>query len=177
MSKESTRAALNRFYQHQLDEAAPKEKRAPNKEPEKAVEKACLVLMRGWGWTVAIYEAKARWNSAAERFTSQGMKFGTCDCMGNTAEGIAVAVEFKAPGRLGSFNSEARFLQRQFIVDKVNSNAFACVVDSAERLEIIKTRWEDLRKLGLGPARDYLLSMLPQKRDSGLKQERLFDDE
>ena len=181
--KKSTADALNRFYQKQADEVAHKpsekaSKRAPNKAPEKDVERECLAWMRARGWTVAIFESKAKWNASAERFTSTGMKFGTCDCMGNTDDGISVAVEFKAPGALSSFNSEKRYLQRKFIVDRINTNAFACVVDSAKRLETIYQTWRTLRATELGKAREFLLASLPQMAaKTRLKDEKLFDDE
>lgn len=173
--------ALNKFFEKQESDrqkeisGSPRKKH--NKAPEKDVEKACLAWMRARGWTVNVYEAAARWNSDAGHFTSSGMRFGTSDCMGNTDEGIAVAVEFKSPGRLSTFNSEERYLQRKFIIDRINTNAFSCVVDSVERLEMIYSRWHELRS-DLGAARNYLLSMLPQESEkSRLKKERLFDEE
>lgn len=178
--RDGARNALNKFYQKQADELAPKQpvERVRNKAPEKDVERECLKWMRAREWKVEIYEAKAKWNSEAQRFTSTGMKFGTVDCMGSTDEGIAVAVEFKAPGALSTFNREERFLQRKFIVDRINSNAFACVVDSAARLETIYLRWKELRLVGLAEARQYLISALPQKTEkTRLKEEKLFDDE
>lgn len=181
--KKSTADALNRFFQKQADEVAhkPREaapKRERNKSPEKDVERECLKWMRAQGWTVNIYEAKAKWNAQAERFTGTGMKFGTCDCMGNTDDGISVAVEFKAPGALSSFNSERRYLQKKFILDRINTNAFACVVDSANRLEAIYLEWRYLRAGSLEAARNFLLRALPQVSEkTRLKSEKLFDDE
>ncbi len=174
--RQSTLDALNKFYENQLPKTEPVKSRAPNKSPEKDVEKECLIWMRSQGWTVNIYEAKAKWNSGAERFTSTGMRFGTSDCMGNDDKGFAIAVEFKARGRLASFNSEQRYLQRKFIIDRINTNAFACVVDSVERLEEIYNKWISLRG-DLDAAKAYLLAMLPQASEkTRLKRERLFDD-
>ncbi len=96
--------------------------------------------------------------------------------MGNTDGGISVAVEFKAPGALSSFNSEKRYLQRKFIVDRINSNCFACVVDSVARLEFIWTRWMMLKE-NPDEARQFLIASLPQTEKSRLKDEKLFDDE
>jgi hypothetical protein len=172
--KKSTLDALNKFSQRQLDEAKPKESRKHYGKPEKEVETACLELMRSWGWTVQVIESKANWNGRA--WVQQGAKAGTADCLGNTENGVSVAIEFKAPGRLSSFNTEKRYLQRKFIVDKINSNCFACVVDSAERLQTIFDRWKSLSDKGL--ARAYLLSMLPEKNEKKkLKDDKLFDDE
>lgn len=177
--RQSTIDALNKFYQRQIDEAEGKKPvpKRKNEKPEKEVERACLAWMREQGWTVNVYEAKAKWNSEAERFTSTGMRFGTCDCMGNTDQGVAVAVEFKAPGCLSSFNREERFLQKKFIVDRINTNAFACVVDSVDRLKTIYLKFMELRS-DPGAARNYLLSALPQQTEkTRLKNERLFPDD
>lgn len=179
MSNKKTQGAsdaLNKFYQKELDELNPKvKKKSRNAKPEKDVEAACLAFMRAWGWTVEIYEAKATWDPIRQIWKNSAMKAGTCDCMGTTEDGVAVAVEFKAPGRLSSFNAEDRYLQRKFIVDRINSNAFACVVDSSESLRVIYGRWKDLRAQGMGVAREYLLSALPQKRTRDCK-DVLFEE-
>lgn len=176
--KAGVRDALNKFYQRQAAKDKPKESRAHYGKPEKEVEKACLEWMRAKGWSVQILEAKATWSPQANRWLQQSMKAGTCDCMGNTDTGIGVAVEFKAPGRLSSINTERRYAQRKFIVDKINTNTFACVVDSVQRLETIWSRWNELREKGaLGEARNYLISMLPQVSEkTRLKDEKLFDE-
>lgn len=168
--------ALNKYSAKQLEVIKP-EVRSHNEKPEKEVEKACLKWMRDRGWSVNIFESKAVWNASAGAWTQQGLKAGTCDLMGNTDTGLAVAVEFKAPGALSSFNTEKRYLQKKFIVDKINSNSFAAVIDSVERLEIIFKRWSELLP-DRNAARNYLLSMLPQQREkTRLKSEKLFDDE
>jgi len=175
--KKTTLDALNKFSQRQLDEGKPREIKHHGK-PEKEVEKACLIWMRNLGWSVNVFEAKANWSTTQGAWVQQGMKAGTCDCLGSDSEGIGIAIEFKAPGAMSSFNSEKRYLQRKFIVDKINANVFACVVDSVERLELIYFKWNELRASDKGMARTYLLSMLPQKSlKTRLKDETLFDDE
>lgn len=173
--KQSTIDALNRHCEKQLEKDKPKRLKTHNAKPEKAVEKACLELMRSWGWSVNIFESKATWNPKAGAWLQQGMKAGTCDCMGSTDDGVAVAIEFKSPGRLSTFNSEKRYLQRQFIVDKINANNFACVVDSSDRLALIYSRWKMLRLESQNSARSYLISMLPAKSAvKALDEETLF---
>lgn len=176
--------ALNKYYAKQDKEIrklngldGPRRK---NEKPEKEVEKACLQYMREQNWLVEIYEAKSTYDPAKGIYRQQAMKAGTCDCMGTLPDGIGVAIEFKAPGRLSSFNAEKRFKQRKFIVDKINSNSFACVTDSVDRLKIIYEKWRELREnnTDFGVARNYLLSMLPQQKEkTGLDSERLFDDD
>jgi hypothetical protein len=130
-----------------------------NKKPEKEVESACLSWMRSRGWSIEIYEAKATQTSRGWR--NQAMKAGTCDCMGATKEGQSVAIEFKAPGRLSSFNSPGRMRQKLFILKKISSNCFACVVDSVERLETIYLGWCKARVESVDLARAYLMKELP----------------
>lgn len=174
--KQSTIDALNRYSQKQLDEGKPKKKRK-NKKPEKEVEAACLKWMRDNGWSVQVLEAKSTWSPSQGRWCQQGMKAGTPDCVGSTDDGVGAFVEFKAPGRLSSFNSDKRYLQRKFIVDKINTNAFACVVDSAKRLETIYLKWLEIRTQDKNAARNYLLAMLPQKSEkTSLDDKCLFDD-
>lgn len=179
--KRSTIEAMNRFYQKQLDEnslAPNKKKTTRNAKPEKEVEKACMDLMKSWGWSVSIFEAKATWNPQRNCWMNQAMKAGTCDCMGSTDEGISVAVEFKALGKRSSFNTEKRHLQKQFILDKIESNAFACVVDSGAMLTEIYNEWKKYRLIDLGQAKRYLISMLPKVSNAKLKKDdNLFDDD
>lgn len=176
-NKQSTLDALNKYSQKCLDEGKPREVKHHGK-PEKEVEKTCVAWMRSRGWSVNIFEAKANWNPEAGAWVQQGMKAGTCDCMGSTDNGVAIAIEFKAPGRLSTFNSEKRYLQRKFIVDKINANNFACVVDSVDRLENIHKRWSEiLAGSGGNMARAYLISMLPPMSETRLKDDKIFDDE
>lgn len=154
-------------------------KRKKSQKPEKEVEKTCLDWMRSQGWNVEIYESKTTYSEKVGRWVGASMKAGTCDCMGSMPDGISVSVEFKAPGSISSFNSEKRYLQKEFIIKKINSNSFACVTDSLERLISIFEKWKELRyKLqDLSASREYLLEMLPKKRsNSGLNNDTLFDD-
>lgn len=128
-------------------------------KPEKAVEKACMDWMRERGWSVNVFEAKATWNGQA--WVQKGMRAGTSDCLGSTNDGMSVAIEFKAPGKLSTFNSDKRYLQRKFIVDKINTYNFACVIDSVKRLEEIYLKWTEELKKSKHEAKQYLLSMLP----------------
>lgn len=164
--KKSVAAALHRHHEKQLTQ--PDKPKRSNEKPEKEVEKICLAWMRAHQWSVQIYESKATLKDGVWR--QQAMKQGNADCQGSTDDGLSVAIEFKAPGKL----STLRFHQRQFLTDKINANAFACVVDSLERLQIIYAQWLKLRAVGLGEARTYLLSMLPAEPKT--KDKPLFED-
>lgn len=164
--KQSVSDALEKFHKKEWDKYKPKDKpRRRNQKPEKLVELECKKLMDYWGWSVDIFEAKATWNPKAGCWLQQGMKAGVCDCLGSTERGVAVAIEFKAPGKLASFNSPRRTKQREFILAKIEANNFACVVDSAAKLNEIYTHWLTIEN----PARakEYLYSVLPVKRRVG----------
>lgn len=130
----TTSDALSNFYKSQIK---PLKRRQKNKQPEKEVEADCLFWMRSMRWDVQIYEAKASYSAQSGRWTRQTMQAGTVDCQGVMPSGRFVAVEFKAPGKLKTFNLVKNIRQRTYLIDKINSNAFACVVDSAELLKEI----------------------------------------
>lgn len=168
--------AINKFSQTQLDKNKPKESRAHYEKPEKEVEKSCLEWMRSGGWSVQIFEAKATFDPKRGVWRQQAMRAGVCDCMGNDKDGQSVVIEFKAKGKLSSFNRPGNYKQRQFITDKINTNSFACVVDSKERLEQIYTKWRELRAQGLD-AKAYLISMLPITNPKTANEDALFGDD
>lgn len=149
------RRALENYYRKLL----PKEPRPKNKRPEKDVEHECLLWMRAQGWNVQIYEAKAIYNPKTRRYISASMKAGTVDCQGVLPGGTFVAVEFKAPGRISSFNASKNFRQKQYLIEKITYGAFGAVVDSASRLEQIYKTWRDLKTAA--EKKSYLISVLP----------------
>lgn len=134
------------------------EKRKHGK-PEKEVEKQCLEWMRAQNWEVEIYESKATQVNGVWR--QQSMKAGHADCAGIMPDGTSVAVEFKAPGKLTTFNRGGNERQKDFIIKRIHMNGFSCVVDSVERLKDIYERWEKIREVNPTAAQQYLLSMLP----------------
>jgi hypothetical protein len=156
-----TQALLNHHEKdmkelNKINGITPKRKHT---KPEKEVEKACMDWMRSQGFNVQVIDSSASWNGRA--WTQKSAKQGTVDCLGNTADGTSVAVEFKAKGKLSSFHSERNQRQVHFIIDKIDTNCFACVVDSVERLARIYNEWLKQRAKGQSCARAYLLSELP----------------
>lgn len=141
-----------------------------NEKPEKEVEKACLIYMRGLGWDVQIYESKAVYSESAGRYISQNMKAGNTDCMGTMPNGIGVYVEFKAKGRRSQFASFKNHRQQEFLSQKIEAGAFACVVDSAELLSSIYNHWLELRmreyatiENSFKASKEYLRSQVPKR--------------
>lgn len=163
--------AMNKFLTKEANEikklspvdesGALKVRKKRNASPEKDVEKACLIYMRKLSWDVQIYESKATWDTQSHQWKNQSMKAGNADCQGVMPDGIAVAVEFKAPGKLSTFNLDKNYRQKEFIIKRINQNAFACVVDSADLLHEIYIHWQNMRVIGAAEARDYLLRKLP----------------
>lgn len=155
----SAKDALNNYYAKLLK---PKRKRQKgNLKPEKKVEADCLLWMRSEGWSVQIIEAKATFNPYAGRWIGQPVSPGTPDCLGNTQDGLSVFVEFKAPGRLRTFNCIRNTRQREFIEEKINSYCFAAVVDSVDLLKIIYEGYKQAVILSKDAAKQYLLTRLP----------------
>ena len=134
-------------------------KKRKNMAPEKAVQNACLAWMRENEWVVEIYESKATQVNGVWR--NQAMKAGHADCAGVMPDGIACAVEFKAPGKLSSFNRGGNERQKDFIIKRIHSGSFACVVDSVERLLLIYDKWSEVKAVNPQEAKHYLLSQLP----------------
>lgn len=145
-----------------------------NDKPEKRLQTDALHWMRTKGWSVNVFEAKSTYDPSRGRYISQSMKAGTLDIGGSTSEGIACVIELKAPGKLSTLRDN----QRKTLHEKINSNNFACVVDSVHRLETMYTEWRRLRDLGdAAGARAYLVSMIPPESKSGLESEELFPEE
>jgi len=139
-------------------QAAPSRR---NKAPEKEVEKACLEWMRSQGFCISVVEAKATWSPSRQGYTSSSVKAGFSDSVGNDAFGFAVYVEFKAPGKLSTLRAN----QREFLTARIESGAFAVVVDSAESLRELYTHWQSLRARNkIGAAKQLLRSALPKER-------------
>jgi hypothetical protein len=161
--KKRVQAALLNFHdkawKKMQREMSPKERKKRNAKPEKEVETACLTWMRALGWAVEIYESKATFDPRTGHYRQQSMKAGTCDCMGLMPNGTTVAIEFKAPGRLKTFLKESNQRQIDFILTRIEMNAFACVVDSVDRLKAIYEVWTSLKDRT--EAKQYLFDMLP----------------
>ena len=158
--KESTMKALLKHHEKDLkviDKLQGKGRR--NNKPEKLVETVCMLWMRDRGFNVQVIDSTANWNGRA--WVQQGAKQGTTDCVGNTPEGIACFIEFKALGRLATFHGERNQKQQWFVIKKIETNCFSCVVDSVDRLARIYTEWCVARAKSPELARAYLLKELP----------------
>lgn len=153
--------ALTKYSEKDMKERGPKKKRGPIQQPERDLtQKPCMQLMKSWGWSMEIYSAKATYDPRTSRWKQQAMKKGTPDSAGCTDQGHSAFVEFKAPGHLRGFNHPKNYYQKLFIKTKIDSGAFACVVDSPELLTQIYKGWLALKD-NQDQAKYYLHKMLP----------------
>ncbi|MFN9972690.1 MAG: hypothetical protein ACK58T_22650 [Phycisphaerae bacterium] len=160
--KKRIEKALNKFAERdnrELQKLNGTIKKRKNAKPEKDVEKECLTWMRGRGWNVQIYESKATQVNGVWR--QQAMQAGNADCQGIMPGGVSVAVEFKAPGKLATFNRPQNQRQIDFIEDRITMGGFACVVDSVSLLQHIYETWLDKKLISDEEAISYLLEVLP----------------
>lgn len=160
LSSKGAKASLEAYFK-KIDPAKQKKK---NKHPEKEVERLCMLWMRSQGWDVQIYEAKNTFNHRTQTWSSKSMQAGTVDCQGVMPNGIFVAVEFKAPARLRSFNRLSNQKQKDYVITKIGSNAFVAVVDSLELLQKIYAGYQFALKDGQDAAKQFLFDHLPGRK-------------
>lgn len=130
-----------------------------NKSPEKLIVKEILVACRLLKFSVEAIEAKAVYNPKIGRYISGQVKAGYSDISGCTNLGHSVYIEVKARGKLSTLKPH----QKNFLINKINSYAFAVCVDDAEEFKKIFSMWQKLfysRKFD--EARDYLTGLLPK---------------
>lgn len=109
-------------------------------------------------WSLDVYDSKGTFSKARGRYAQNtGMKIGTPDLIGCDAHGRAVFLELKKHGH----RSKCRLEQRQFLERKIDSNAFALVVDDVQYLQKVYLHFVSLSDLK--ERRDYLKSLLPKK--------------
>jgi hypothetical protein len=154
MSRESTKAALDRFFSKQAkhDQRIPRK----NQKPEFTnTVVPCLEWLRSNGWSVDIVEAKATYSAQAGRYLSGPTEAGMPDLVGCAPDGIGAFIEAKAKGK----RSTVRPQQHAYLTEKISKGAFAVVVDSVEDLERQYLAWAsspgDYQK-------QYLLEQLPK---------------
>lgn len=162
--KRRVQAALEKFAAKDLKEIDKIQgKGRKNASPEKdLVATPCMAWMRQQGWSVDIFESKSTYDPRRGVYRQQSMKAGISDCLGTLPDGIQIIIEFKAPGRLSTFNKDGNHRQREFVIEKIRLNAFACVVDSLEMLQKIYFNWEAIRYQDKAKARAYLTESLPK---------------
>ena len=134
--------------------------RRKNKTPEKDVQHDCVRWLMMNNFTGHIYEAKGGYNNT---YGIIAVIRGHSDWAGCDEMGRAVYVEFKAKGKLSTLREH----QRNFLIDKIESNAFAVCVDSMDILSRIYSVWNGLvSDRHFERARKFLMDSLPKQKVS-----------
>lgn len=160
---ESTKAALMRYYEKQLNKNTGRKKK--NGNPEKIVEKAVMEWAKNQGWFVGVFEAKSVYNKSAGVYISSTMEYGTPDILGISNNQTMVAIELKAKGR----RSTLREAQRKYLIEVISRNGFAVVVDS---VDLLAEYWRLFN--GSFNKKATLLEWLPKEKN--IDNKSLFED-
>jgi len=129
-------------------------------KPEKLVETDVMCWLKSNGFSCHVVESKAVYSKAAGRYLRGMAARGFLDIVGNDKLGAACFIELKAKGK----RSTLRPAQHEFIIDKICTNAFAVVVDSAELLSSYYEKWNHLRFKDSAMAQEYLQSIIPHSK-------------
>lgn len=153
----SAKDALLKYHARQIKSNNSRAKKKRNKKPEKEAVKEMLSWLRGYGFSVNEIEAKAVYNPKAGRYVSGQVSAGYPDISGNDKHGCAVYVEAKAKGKRSTVSE----LQVEFLKEKIKTNCFAVVSDSADFLATAYKFWVGIDDYS--NKRKYLMSLLPKK--------------
>jgi hypothetical protein len=152
----SVKSALEKYSKRF---ANVKKKKSKNKAPEKEVQKEIVLWLMSCGFDVSVVESKAVYSRSANRYLRGQTEPGFSDLAGVTPNGIGCFIELKAVGKIANVSRA----QHDFINRKIRLGAFACVVDSVSYLAEVYRVWVLLLKQNEQDAKDYLLSLLPDK--------------
>lgn len=112
-----------------------------NKTPEKnLVESEIYPRALQHGFDLTVVESKAVFSENIGRYIRGQTGEAMTDLVGNHGP-IACYIEVKARGKRSDFNKKKNYRQRAFVERKIDSGAFACVVDSFDLLYDIWLRW------------------------------------
>jgi hypothetical protein len=160
MSKDSTKAALNRYFAkqaRQTDREMTGVTRKNGRPEFELTAKPCFKWFESNGWSMSIVESKAVFNQDAGRFVDGQAEAGFPDSVGCCPNGLGAFVEFKAPGR----RSTIRPGQYEFLLEKATKGCFAVCTDSVEYLKKTWTEFVHLSKMDRQLAINFLRRELP----------------
>lgn len=129
--KESTKAALERYFNKQAKQNDPLRERRKNKKPEKLVEKAVMEWLKANQFSCHVVESKAVFSPRAGIYLNSQADPGMSDIVGCTPDGMGCFIELKAKGRRPALKDH----QRRFLLSKITRGCFAACVDSVDYLE------------------------------------------
>lgn len=165
MAKDSTKAALDRFFakdakrrEREMGTGQPK---TPRGRPEfEQTVKPCWKWLEANGFSMSIVESRAVYNAEAGRFVDGQAEAGFPDSVGCCPDGTGAFVEFKAPGK----RSTVRPGQYEFLKAKLELGCFAVVADSVESLANQWREYSHLRAMNRQLAINFLRRQLPEPR-------------
>lgn len=124
-------------YSKKMAEKPKKKTRRKNKAPEKQVVKQICAWLKSSGFSYDIVEASSFDRTRKVMVHDTKVTAGFSDIVACDPYGFACYIEAKAPGK----RSTLRDHQRQFLMNKIENNAFACVTDSVEHLNNLYFTW------------------------------------
>ena len=175
--RDSTRKALFAYLDRTERERVKTQTRKParrNEQPEKLVEKECVQWLEKNNFDGQVYESKAVLKGGEWR--KSGMSYGHSDWMGASPYGELCAIEFKALGKRSTFWKSGNERQQDFILNKIESNCFAVVVDNSVDLDRWFHTWRARKQHDPIGSKQYLLDLLPKKPKRVTDNSPLFED-
>lgn len=146
--KKRIQSAIEGYHKRNM----PKPTGRQNDKPESYVEHRIFDHLNGIGWSIDFYESKAVYSEESGSYQTSKVRPGHSDLAGNTSKGEAVYIEVKAPGKRSTLSDN----QREFLIDKIETNCFAICADSIDLVMKNYTDWM------LSPnKKTYLLNALP----------------
>lgn len=165
MQDQRVKQAINKYLNKIDKKSKPSRK---NKKPEKELESKVQAWCKSKGFQTWVVESKAVFSQSAGRYLTGQTDKGFSDIVGLNCDGLFVAIELKAPGRLSTLRSG----QRVFLQEVITPGGFGIVTDSVDRLERI---YQDFLKLPLELRRLFLLSQLPLEKKSADDLKPIFE--
>lgn len=164
--KYSTRRAMESYLDRLSKQDTHKEPARKNQAPEKEFSKRIVPYLKSIGFSVVSVESKAVFSESIGRYMHGQAKAGTADLLACSPCGHFCAVELKAPGRRSTLKSH----QRDFLVQIISNNGFACVTDSIEHFHNLWTSWSTSKN------KEILMADLPNFPGGTHKEDQpLFD--
>lgn len=134
--------ALHKFFERDWKKQQAEIRRdngqtKPRGAPEKKVVKDVLDWGKKYGFSLDVIEASGFDRVKMAMVHDTKIDPGYSDLSGNDRMGLSCYIECKAKGR----RSQLKDHQREFLIRKINSGAFACVTDSVDFLHNLYHQW------------------------------------
>lgn len=147
--KKRIQASIEKFHKRELNQPTGRR----NQKPEAKIENEIYKHLNEIGWSIDFYESSSF--GISPEYQDYKVKPGHSDLAGNLPNGIACYVEVKAKGKRSTLSDN----QRQFLIEKINTNCFAIVADS---LEYVLNTFQTWQATPIKKA--FLLKELPIKK-------------